>query len=72
MKVEIIICIILILVAIFYKSLYKLNVTIFGESNPRNWHFENEKTDKIVTIVIRIVLFVAGLIGLNYIIFFNN
>jgi len=72
MKKEIIIPILLMLVAIFYKFFYKLNIAIFGEDNPRNWHFENEKTEKVVTTLMRLIIFSLGLGGLIYTLFFDK
>jgi len=72
MKIEILISIIFILVSIFYEPLYKLNIIVFGKNNPRNWHFENEKVDKIVTIIIRVIIFILGISGVIYFTFFYN
>lgn len=70
MKKELIMPIILILVAIFYKYLYKLNIAMFTKNNPRNWHFENKKIDKVVTIIVRLIIFFLGFSGVIYGIFF--
>lgn len=59
MKLEIIIPILMMLSAIFNKP-------IGGENNPRNWHFDNEKTDKIVTLILRLIIFMFGLWLLIY------
>ncbi len=59
MKLEIIIPILMMLLAIFNKP-------IGGERNPRNWHFDNEKIDKIVTLILRTIIFMFGLLLLIY------
>ena len=71
MKVEIIICIILILGAIFANQIDKLNIAIFGQSR-FNWEMENKKLEKIINILGRVILFCFASAGLIYTIFFDK
>ena len=70
MKLQIILGIILMLSGVFFEQLDKLNNKIFGRSTYGS--FDNEKLDKIATIIARIFLFSLGLFGLIYEIFLKN
>lgn len=69
---SLIISILIMLGAIFYNPIYKSNIKFFGENNPRNWHFKNQKTDKIFTIILRIMMFSIGFAGFIYTLFFSK
>ncbi|MDD4706572.1 MAG: hypothetical protein PHS24_05140 [Bacilli bacterium] len=69
MKLEIIIATLLMLGAIFSKQINKLNILIFGGKR-FNWSIENKKIASIIDIIGRVIIFLLGLGGLIYAIFF--
>lgn len=61
---EILICVFIILVAIFYKQFRKFYDSIFPEYNWRNVHFKNKKIEMLYNIISRIIILLAGSTGL--------
>ena len=62
--IGIVISIIFIVSAIFYNQINNIEKKIFKSNKTKFYKFENEKVDKIVTIILRIFIFIIGILSL--------